>query len=199
MNGIEKITGRILDDAQQEADRILAEAEAEANTIRTQYEAQAARERDEILRRGTERAQEREGNLAGAAQLEARKDILAAKQVVLDKAFTLAEQQLRAIKGDEYVSLLANLATQASVSGAEQIVLSAEDKERYGDQILAASNEKLAAAKKTAKLTLAEGARPTGGGLLLSDGKVETNCTFESLLRLTRSDVSGEVASVLFP
>lgn len=199
MNGIEKITQRILDDAQQEADRVLAEAQAQAESIRAQFEAQAARESEDAQRRSNERAQERESNLAGAAQLEARKEILAAKQVMLDKAFVKAEEQLHAMKGDAYVKLLAGLAAQASVSGAEQIVLSAEDKDAYGDKVLEASNKRLADGGKPAKLTLADDSRATGGGLLLRDGKVETNCTFETLLRLTRGDVAGEVAAVLFP
>ena len=46
MMGLNKITDRILADAQAEADRILAEAEADCSRRRAEYEAEAERIRD---------------------------------------------------------------------------------------------------------------------------------------------------------
>lgn len=198
MNGIEKITERILADAQLEVDETLSKAQAEATKIRTYYETQANKERDEIVRRGAERAKEREGNLAGAAQLEARKDTLAAKQKMLDQAFAKAASKMAEISGADYVNLLASLAANAAFSGNERIVLSDEDRGKYGEAVVKAANERLSKAGKPANLSLSDDTRATGGGLLLSDGKIETNCTFETLLRLVRSEISGEVAAVLF-
>ena len=51
----------------------------------------------------------------------------------------------------------------------------------------------------TGMLTLAEESRPMAGGLILRDGRVETNCSFEVLIRLQRGALSAEVAQVLFP
>ncbi|MBP1757799.1 MAG: hypothetical protein H6Q61_48, partial [Firmicutes bacterium] len=56
MTGIEKITDRILADAQAEIDETLRAAEAEAASIRAKFEAQAQRETEELIRRGQERA-----------------------------------------------------------------------------------------------------------------------------------------------
>ena len=50
----------------------------------------------------------------------------------------------------------------------------------------------------TAMLTLAEETRPMDGGFILSDGAVEVNCTFDTLIRLQRGALAGEVAKVLF-
>ncbi len=199
MNGIEKITQRIIEDAQNEAKSILDKAEAEAAALLAQFETQATRESEEILRRGFERAQEREKNLAGTAQMEARKDTLAAKQKMLDAAFTLAETKLKSLPQAEYITLLGSLAAQSSFSGEEAIILSPADHGAIGEAVLQAANEALSQAGKKAALTLSPETRETGGGLLLQDGKIETNCTFETLLRLCRGDVSGEVAATLFP
>ena len=198
MTGIEKITGRILADAQAEVDATLHAAESEAASIRAKFEAQARREAEEILRRGRERAEERERNLAGTAQLEARKDTLAAKQAVLDRAFTLAQEQLCALPRAEYTAFLASLAARSSYSGTESIVLSPEDRDSLGETVVKSANERLAREGRPAGLTLAPDTRPTGGGLLLREGNIETNCTFETLLRLIRNKISGEVAAVLF-
>lgn len=198
MTGIEKITQRIAADAQLEIDEVLAKANAEAADITAKYEAQAAREKEDFVRRGNERADEREENLSGAASLEARKETLAAKQTMLDKAFALAGEKLAQLSDEDYISLLASLAAKSSFSGTETIILSAEDKEKHGDAVLAAAKAKLTEAGKTADITLSDATRPTGGGLLLSDGNIETNCTFEILLRMVREDISGEVAKILF-
>ena len=198
MTGIEKITDRILADAQAEVDATLQAAESEATSIRTKFEAQAQREAEELVRRGRERAEERERNLAGTAQLEARKATLAAKQTVLDRAFILAQEQLQALPEGEYATFLASLAAHSSYTGAESIVLSPADLEKYGEAVVTGANDRLAREGKPAGLTLAPDARPTGGGLILREGNIETNCTFETLLRLIRSEISGEVAAVLF-
>jgi V/A-type H+-transporting ATPase subunit E len=198
MTGIEKITGRINEDAQAEIDALLARANGEADTIRARYEAQAQREFDDITRHGAERAREREENLAGAAGLEARKATLLAKQEMLDRAFDLAAEQLARLPEDEYADLLVKLAADASYTGAEAVLLSPEDREKFGAKVVDGANARLQAEGKPGGLTLAEETRPTGGGLLLTGGKIETNCTFETLLRLTRSELSGEAARVLF-
>ena len=198
MNGIEKITKRMLDDAQVEIDGIVKQAEDEAAAILARYEAQASREYDELYRRGAERAQEREENLAGAAQLEARKDTLAAKQSMLDKAFQQAATKLSSLTEAQYITLLAKLAASSSFSGTESVVLSAADQKKLGATVVTEANALLEKEGRTAKLTLSQDTRETGGGLLLHSGNIETNCTFETLLRLVRNEISGEVASALF-
>jgi len=195
MNGIEKITGRISADAQQEIDQISAAAEAEAREITARYEAQSKREYDEILARGKVRAQEREERLASVARLEAKKLVLAAKQEMLDKAFEYAHNELLELPEQDYVKLLSGLAAAASRSGREQVILSQKDRTRFGKQVVTAANEKLG---PNASLTLSEESRPVKGGLILSDGKVEVNCTFETLIRLQKGKIAGEVAKILF-
>lgn len=198
MNGIEKITTRILDDAQAEIDEVLSRAEAEAASIRARYESQAKHDYEESTRRGAERAREREENLAGASLLEARKETLNAKQKMLDKAFFLAAEKLRGLSDQDYLSLLASLAAAASLSGTEAVVLSPDDREKFGNGVVRDANGLLTKAGKRANLTLSSETRATGGGLLLSDGQIETNCTFDTLLRLVRTELSGEVAATLF-
>lgn len=55
-----------------------------------------------------------------------------------------------------------------------------------------------AAVKGTAALTLSQETRPIRGGFILREGKVEVNCAFETLVRLQRTEMAGEVAKALF-
>ena len=202
MNGIEKITQRIDQDAQAEIDQILGDARRQAAEILARYEAQAKKEAEELLGRGEKNAAEREERLASVAQMEAKKLTLATKQEMLDKAFALALEQLASLPEDEYIALLAALAARAAATGREQLIFSPKDRERVGEQVVAAANEKLsqdgAAEMLAGQLTLSEETRPMRGGFILSDGEVEVNCAFETLVRLQRSEVSGEVAKALF-
>ncbi|WP_297201352.1 V-type ATP synthase subunit E [uncultured Flavonifractor sp.] len=194
MDGIEKITGRIAADAGREIDEINAEARRQADEILARYEAQAKRESEEILSRGKRNADERVERLASVAQLDARKLELAAKQEMLSKAYDLALEKLVNLPDKDYVTLLANLAVKASSTGKEAVIFSQKDRTRYGKQVVTQANERL----KDGHLTMSEQTRPIQGGLILSDGDVEVNCTFETLVRLQRGEMDREVAKVLF-
>lgn len=195
MDGIEKIIDRISGDAQREVDDVLAQARAEADKILSQYQAQAQAEADDILTRGQKAAVERGERLASVAQLECRKDVLRAKQEVIEEAFQLAMDKLTQLPQEAYVSLLADLAVEASSKGNEKLIFSVADRARVGKAVVVAANEKLG---DKGQLTLAQETRPMQGGFILSDGAVEVNCTFETLVRLQRGTLSTQVAGVLF-
>ena len=53
-------------------------------------------------------------------------------------------------------------------------------------------------AGKTGFLTLSGETADIDGGLLLRDTASEVNCTFETLLRLSREELAGQAAAILF-
>lgn len=192
MTGIEKITGRILSDAQAEIDAVLAQAQAQADGITAKYAAEAEKAYAEAAAKGRTAAADRESHLGSSAQMEARRLLLAAKQEMLNAAFDEAAKQLVCLSDGEMVSTLAKLAQKASVTGTEEIILNADIAQRLGEQVVRQANE------KGLHLTLSQTTGDFSGGLLLSDGDVEVNCTFDTLVRLTRNDIAGDVAKVLF-
>lgn len=204
MNGIEKITGQIDADVQKEIDAALDQARAQAQEIEDRYASQAQAQAEAIRRKGEQDAALRQERLVDVAKLEARKTILAAKQELVGQAFDLALKKLLELPDQEYISLLAKLAVSASRTGREQVILSQKDRSRYGKQAVTMANDMLAkkagprAAQTDGMLTLAEESRPMAGGLILRDGKVETNCSFEVLIHLQRDSLSAEVARALF-
>ena len=227
MNGIEKITARINEDNRKETYAILAEARAKANEIADKAKAEAQAVEEEVLAQGRRAAAEREDRLASTAQMECRKAVLAAKQDVIEEAFQAAHKKLLELPSEQYVALLAGLAAKASATGKEKLIFSAPDRAQVGKAVVVAANEKLAKAvapklpeevteskagaildkvvsgasailNGTGMLTLSEETRPMDGGFILSDGAVEVNCTFDTLIRLQRGALAGEVAKVLF-
>lgn len=227
MDGIEKITGKIEADAAQEIDAVLNEARAQAEEILAGYEAKGRAEAGAVLARGERAAADREERLVALTQLECRKALLEAKQEMIGEAFRLAQEKLRALPEAEYVALLADLAVKASVTGREELIFSPEDRERVGAQVAAAANAALArtAAPElpreltetkagalldrvvtgaaglltgAALLTVSRETRPMDGGFILREGDVEVSCTFDTLIRLQRERLAGQVAAVLF-
>lgn len=198
MNGIDKITQRIAGDARQEAEEILAQARTQAGEISARYQAQAEQIAQDAKVRGEAAAAERESRLVSAAEREGRQQLLSAKQEMLDRAFDLALERLCSLPENDYVDLLAKLTVSAVTTGREQLILSQTDRARYGVKVATKANLLLAKSGKLGLLTLSQESRGFRGGVILADGDVEINCTFEALVREARSSVSGEVAGVLF-
>lgn len=227
MNGIEKITARIEQDAGAEIAGILKEAEEKAKAIRAQYEAEARSEAEKAAEDCKKAAVERLQRLEGAAEMEAKKLTLAAKQEAIESAFTAAQQKLCSLPEAEYVELLAKLAVRSAKTGREEVIMSRRDREAVGAKVVARANALLAKAaapdmpselsgskagsiltkvvtganallQGTAMLTLSQETREMEGGLTLKDGKVEINCAFETQLRMLRETMAADVAKTLF-
>ena len=227
MNGIEKITARIQQDASADLDAIRAQAEEQAAQIRSQYEAQAKAEAEKAAESCRQAAQQQLERLEGAAEMEAKTRLLTAKQACIDRAFERAREHLLSMPEAEYVELLAKLAVRSSTTGREEVVLNERDRAAVGQKVVARANQLLAQAvapdlpeelkaskaggiltkvvtganallQGTAMLTLAADTAEIQGGLILRDGQVEVNCAFETQLRLLRESLAGQVAKILF-
>ena len=194
MNGIEKITQRIAAQAQAEIDGVLEQARDEAARITAGYRAQAEAEARELNAKNEKAAAEREERLVSAAQMEARKRQLAAKQEMLEKAYILALDKLCAMPEEQYTAVLAELLVRASSSGKEEAVFSQADRQRVGKAAVEEANR-----RSGKQLRLSEETQPIRGGFILKDRNVEVNCTFETLVRLQKTETAGAVVKKLFP
>ena len=194
MKGIEKITQLIQTEAQSEIDSVLANARQEADTVASRYQVRAEAEAAELAAKNEKAAAEREERLVSAAQMEARKVLLSAKQEMVEKAYDLALEKLCAMPDAQYTEVLAGLLVQASSNGREEAIFSPEDRERVGkaavDKANAASGKQLKLSKET---------RPLKGGFVLRDENIEVNCTFDTLVRLEKAETTGAVVKKLFP
>jgi len=198
MNGIEKITERIASDTTAEIAKIHAESKATCDEIAKNSAAAAQEEYWKILKQGTQNAERRLERLNSVAELEAKKYILGEKQNLITKTFERAVEMLLALPDDKYVALLARLASEASVTGSEEIILSAKDKPRFGKAACEKANELLKASGRKDALTLSQVTRNICGGLVLSEGNIETNCSLDVLVSMYRNELLTAVAKTLF-
>jgi len=194
MKGTEKIIAHIQADAKSQADAILAEAEKQCEAIRADYDKKAAQVYAEKVRTGTKACQDQVDSVQRIARMEAKKALLSVKQEMVAKSFEQAQELLTSLPEEQYVAFLAKLAARASVSGDEEIVLNERDRAAVGEAVVKAANALL----KGGKLSLSERTGSFAGGLILSRGNVEANCTAELLVELCRGEMSVEIADMLF-
>ncbi|MBQ6372563.1 MAG: hypothetical protein IJJ22_05525 [Oscillospiraceae bacterium] len=198
MKGTEKIIAHIRSDAQVQADAILAQAEQQCAAIRADFDRKAKELYGEKIRAGVRECEDKSESIGRIARMEARKGMLAVKQEMVAACFDRACEKITELPDDLYVDFLAKLACGSSVSGQEQIVLNARDRERVGAKTVEEANALLKMAGKKHGLTLADDCGDFAGGLVLRRGSIEDNCTVELLVDLCRGEMSSKVAGVLF-
>ena len=198
MKGTEKIIEHIRSDAQAQADAILAQAEQQCAQIRADYDRKAREFYSEKIRAGVNDCEDKNESMDRIARMEARKGMLAVKQEMVSACFDRAREKIAELPEDVYVDFLAKLACGSSVTGDEQIVLNAADREKLGKKAVDEANALLKMSGRKAGLTLADESGEFSGGLVLKRGNIEDNCTVDLLIDLSRAEMSSKVAEVLF-
>lgn len=193
MNGMEKITARMKEDATRSLSELNAQTEQELRRIREESAVRAEKERETADERAHLAAQERYERLCSAAEMETRKLTLSAKQEVLAETYDRALEILCSMPREEYLSLLVHLLKAAGGKGDEKIALSAKDRDEMGETLVERANKEL-----NAHYTLAGEAADIRAGLVLISEECDVNCSFETLLALSREKTERGAAKLLF-
>ncbi len=193
MNGMEKITARMKEDAARSLSELNAQTEQELRRIREESAARAEKERETAGGHAHLAAQERYERLCSAADMETRKLTLSAKQEVLAETYDRALEILCSMPREEYLSLLVHLLKAAGGKGDEKIALSAKDRDEMGETLVERANKEL-----NAHYTLAGEAADIRAGLVLISEECDVNCSFEMLLALSREKTERGAAKLLF-
>ncbi len=221
MIGLEKVTGKILADAEADARVVLAAADEECAAIRARLEAEADEEIARLREASDRECQAVVLRAKSSAGMARRNAILEARAEILNQAFATAEREIRAMTGDAYLDLLGKMLRSAMRTQMEteeeslelygedispdayEILLSDRDRGIYGHRLLCHFTEGMGAKLPRgvrAKLYLApEGAGAhIDGGLILRCGEVEINCTLSVLLAQNRRETEARVNQILF-
>ena len=198
MNGIEKISSRLVADAEAEIAALNADTKQRCDEIRAEYERRAQEEYQSRLSEGVKNAETRLQRLGSAAEMEAKKSILAFKQEMVAKAFDAASEKLANLPKEQYVQFLAAQAAAAAASGSEELIFNARDKAAVGAEVAKAANALLEDKGVRGALTVSADTREITGGVIVRKGNIEVNCAVETLVQLRRSELASQVAEILF-
>ena len=192
MNGIEKITARILADAQAEADAVKAEAEAKCAAVRGEYDKKAQDEYWKLVRGGVADCEAMVQRVGRNAQMEAKKGLLAIKQDMVSQAFAKATEQVCSMPQDKYIAFLAALAAKSAGTKDEEILVAERDA-AIGAAVADEANKLI-----SGKLHYDGKTLDMKGGIVLRRGDIEVNCNIDILVDQYRYELASQVAEVLF-
>jgi len=184
---VEGIIDRIIADAGEKAKNIIEEAEGEAESILAKGRQEAEEYFDRQKKRLDEKYKREKERRILNRRLDRRKNMLQARQKWMNKAFSIAYQNLIDQKAEEYKRLIASLIEKVSVSKDEEIVFG-----KKGDDTLIEEIVKSLNSSKNMKFTRAAQRGEFPWGFVLRKGKVEINMSIDSLFKYKRTDLEQE-------
>ena len=118
------------------------------------------------------------------------------EQIMLDTRKEIEQIKKKSIEDSK--KMLKHMLLKAVKSGKEEIILSDRDKKLINEDWLEEVNMNLIKDRGLpGKLKLAEDTRDIKGGVILKDGQVEINSSFEAILKYNQNELESEVADLL--
>lgn len=221
INGLHKITDKILSEAQEKADMILADAQAECDRINAEYAERAEKIRTDISSEAEKGGMEYVARVRSTAATSKRNLLLQTKSDLIDGVFASVLEQTRTLELEKYNEILIGLLSAALLEQIEsedisrtlygeeealapecyEVLFNQRDRDRCGKAIIEGVQKHLfgkVAAEKLSRLTLSAGTAAIDGGLILRCGNIESNCSLSILFAQLREDLEAEVARALF-
>ncbi len=190
---IEKITSKIIEDAEMQARSIAEDAQKQADEILNRAESEAEQKVADAEQKGREDKQKVISRRKSVADIDSRKMLLQTKQEKLEACFSEAARRAAELDEKDYVEFLAEIVEETGLHKGE-IILNARDREAVGKKLLQSLKQK----DDKNDFTLADETRTFSGGLMMRDGKVYINGTIESFVKEAREELAEKAAAILF-
>ena len=191
---IEKITSKILAQAEELKDQVMAEAKEKSDGVLAEAEVKAAELVKESQERGLEEKEKIISRRKSVAEIDSRKVVLAKKQEIIAETFEKAAAAITGMNEDEYINLLVNLGKCSGIT-AGQLIFNEKEKAAIGQKVADALN----AAVECGQFTVAEETRKLQGGYMLKAGQTFINNTVEALVEENKAALTGDIVKMLFP
>jgi len=193
---VEQVVGKILADANAEAEKILNKARAQEKAEHAELEEQLGDYRKQTKILAQKAGEEKKAHLLAAARMDIAKEYLAEKRKILDEVFERAEQQLQNLPEQEYLALITKLMHKAVETGDEEVIVD-NNETRIDHKFIKNINRELGPGYH-GNLRLSEQSQNLGAGFILKRGKVKTNVSLAVLLAQSRKELEIELAKELF-
>jgi V/A-type H+-transporting ATPase subunit E len=196
--GAQLIVQDIVQEAKKKAEEILERARREASSLLKGAEEEGRKAGEELLERAREEGRLLYGERVARGRVEARKELLAKKEELVEEVFRRAEERLKKhVSSREYERDLLRMTVEACRRlGSEEVVVeaSARDLER-----LKGVEGELKKRLEGIRLSFGKPVETLGGVRVRSaDGRVELDETLESRMRREREALRVAVARILF-
>lgn len=177
MDNLSKILDAIYAEGRAEAAEILKAGTRRAENLLKQYREEAEKEEAAILEKARRQAAELIRRTASRADIEGRRIRLQAKRRALQGVFSQALADMAKLSNKEKQDLYTRLIGKYAAGKDAVLTLNRADARALGKKLIHGAEK-----EHGIKITLDTEAGGFLGGLILRQGKVETNCTFEALI-----------------
>ncbi len=190
---IEKITEKILLEAEEKAGTSIGEGKAKAEEILKLAKEKAANLIDASRIKALEDKEVLIARRKSVADIDSQKVILLEKQKIIKSCFEASIQQIVNMEEAKYIDLLVNLGIKSRIKKGV-LVFNKKDRETIGEKVVSSLNAKI----DGADFELGKDEVKVEGGYLLICGKTSINNTIEALVEESKGSLTGKVAEILF-
>ncbi len=200
----DKIISKIIDNANDEAKRILKTAQDTADKTASDTEKATQKRLAELAAKFEDDKAEIDRRAKLNAGLEERKNLLAAKRGVMNKAFDLAASLMAELPDKQWAELIRTLVIDAVDAETEYIKVPEKDMKKYTHPFLGAKsfldqlNDMLAQQGHTTPLKLDRDPAWFEDGVMLIGKYSDVNASFDVLIENMKKQVEWDVTQILF-
>ena len=191
---IEKITSAIIDEAQTECEQIMNAARTKGNGTINALKKRIVEETEVAVRDAEEESKRIVSRRKSVADIDSKKIILAKKQELINPCFDEAVEYIVSIEEEKYIKFLTEAGKNSGLSQGA-LIFNKNERDKIGAKVVDALNK----AVPEGKFTLSEETRNLRGGYMLQNGQVYINNSVEAMVDEKRRELTGDVASILFP
>lgn len=188
------IVGKILADAQRQAQEITANGEQKLAALQAQHGQNLAKLKNSIQATATEKADDTRSRMLSAARMEISRSILAEKRKLIEEVFAAVRQRIIEMPAEQYRQMLEGLLKKSISSANEEMI--AGKHEKYLDQALVDKVNSSLGPKGNVRLSASRGSFDMG--FILSGGRTRINCSIDALLEEAKSALEMEIGKILF-
>lgn len=179
MSSLERITGKILEEAQKEIDLLTESLEKQKAQILSDGKKRALAQGEELIERAKKDAQLDKERSIASAKLKSRDDILSKRISILDRCFDQAKLALSNLSDERYLAFVSQSLKSLDLEGDEKLIVP-EDRRALVKDLLPLAKESCDA------------------GFIVQKEGIRYNFQFEELVDHHREDIQDEIYKLLF-
>ncbi len=195
---IKDIKEKIIFDAKIEANKIIDEANNKAKEIKEKGEKEARDIKSKILNKIDQEILLKKGKIITEANLEAKKNILAAKQKIIEETFNKALEKIINLNDKPYCNFIKKIILDNIEKGDETIFISPLDKDRVSKDFIRDINYELETKGKKGNLKLSPSYLQIRGGVVIGSNNIRKNSSLELIFKKVREELEIKIIQYLF-
>jgi len=195
---IKDIKEKIISDAKIEAIKIIDETNNKAKEIKEKGEKEARDIKSKILNKIDQEILLKKGKIITEANLEAKKNILAAKQKIIEETFNKALEKIINLNDKPYCNFIKKIILDNIEKGDETIFISPLDKDRVSKDFIRDINYELEAKGKKGNLKLSPSYLQIKGGVVIGSNNIRKNSSLELIFKKVREELEIKIIQYLF-